>query len=264
MAADIKISIIQTDIIWESKSQNFAKYESYIIDNQLNNTLVVLPEMFATGFSMNVKTLSEDMNGETITWMKQIATKYDIALCGSFIAIENNRFYNRLAFVTSDGNIQYYDKRHLFRMGEENEHYSSGKSNLIVNYNGWKIKPLICYDLRFPVWSRNNYINGESEYDCLIYIANWPQARSHAWKSLLVARAIENQCYVIGVNRVGLDGKNLQYSGDSALINPQGTIISNIKPFNGSVESIELKYKDLSDYRASFPVGKDADNFKIE
>lgn len=212
----INVTLIQSDIIWEDRISNLKKYQEKI--NQIESTdLIILPEMFTTGFSMSPKSISENMNGETIQWMKQNAHKMNSAICGSIIIEEDSKYFNRFIWVNPDGSIHHYDKRHLFSFAGENENYTPGNEKIIIEYKGWKICPLICYDLRFPVWSRNS-----EDYDLLIYVANWPDKRKSAWKSLLTARAIENQCYVIGVNRVGIDGKNLVYSGESQIINMFG------------------------------------------
>jgi len=203
----ISVSIIQSDIIWEDRLSNLENYQNKI--NQIESTdLIVLPEMFTTGFSMNPKDISETMSGETIQWMKANASKMNSAICGSIIIEEDDKYFNRFIWVNPDGSIHHYDKKHLFSFAGEDKNYTSGNNKLIIEYKGWKICPLICYDLRFPVWSRNS-----EGYDLLIYVANWPDKRKLAWKTLLTARAIENQCYVIGVNRVGKDTKNY-YSGE--------------------------------------------------
>ena len=198
----INVTLIQSDIIWEDKVSNLKNYQNKI--SQIESTdLIVLPEMFTTGFSMNPKDISETMSGETIQWMKSNASKMNSAICGSIIIEEDDKYFNRFIWVNPDGSICQYDKKHLFSFAGEDKNYTAGNEKIIIEYKGWKICPLVCYDLRFPVWSRNS-----EDYDLLIYVANWPTKRKLAWKSLLVARAIENQCYVIGVNRVGKDENN--------------------------------------------------------
>lgn len=213
--------------------------------------------MFSTGFSMNVEVLAERMDGITVEWMKSAAVRMNSVISGSLIIREGMKFFNRLLWVTPDGNIQWYDKRHLFTMGEEHLHFSPGKERVTLEWQGWKIRPLICYDLRFPVWSRNH-----DDYDLLIYLANWPSARHHVWKNLLVSRAIENQCWCVAVNRTGSDGMNLDYLGDSAVIDPRG----NAQWLGDSqiVSSFTLSYQDLVKFREKFPVLLDRDNFLID
>ena len=216
----MKITIIQSDLVWEDKVANLARFDTHINNIQESTDIVVLPEMFSTGFSMNTAALAESMDGKTIQWMSNHAQTLDAVVTGSLIIKENGQFYNRLIWMKPDGTFEQYDKRHLFGMGSgEDKHYTAGTERLIVTYKGWKICPLICYDLRFPVWSRNTV-----DYDVLIYTANWPEPRSFHWKTLLVARAIENQSYVIGVNRVGVDALGSLHSGDSCVINPYGTV----------------------------------------
>jgi predicted amidohydrolase len=251
----INVTLIQSDIIWEDRISNLKKYQEKI--NQIESTdLIILPEMFTTGFSMSPKGISENMNGETIKWMKQNAHKMNSAICGSIIIEEDSKYFNRFIWVNPDGSIHHYDKRHLFSFAGENENYTAGSEKIIIEYKGWKICPLICYDLRFPVWSRNS-----EDYDLLIYVANWPDKRKSAWKSLLTARAIENQCYVIGVNRVGEDSKNY-YSGDSSLINPLGETLYTNSHIEEIYSNTISKY-DLNKIRTQLPFLNDKDNFKI-
>lgn len=251
----INVTLIQSDIIWEDRISNLKKYQEKI--NQIESTdLIILPEMFTTGFSMSPKSISENMNGETIQWMKQNAHKMNSAICGSTIIEEDSKYFNRFIWINPDGSIHHYDKRHLFSFAGENENYTPGNEKIIIEYKGWKICPLICYDLRFPVWSRNS-----EDYDLLIYVANWPDKRKSAWKSLLTARAIENQCYVIGVNRVGEDSKNY-YSGDSSLINALGETLYTNSHIEEIYSNTISKY-DLNKIRTQLPFLNDKDNFKI-
>ena len=251
----INVTLIQSDIIWEDRISNLKKYQEKI--NQIESTdLIILPEMFTTGFSMSPKGISENMNGETIQWMKQNAHKMNSAICGSIIIEEDSKYFNRFIWVNPDGSIHHYDKRHLFSFAGENENYTPGNEKIIIEYKGWKICPLICYDLRFPVWSRNS-----EDYDLLIYVANWPDKRKSAWKSLLTARAIENQCYVIGINRVGEDSKNY-YSGDSSLINALGETLYTNSHIEEIYSNTISKY-DLNKIRTQLPFLNDKDNFKI-
>ena len=259
--SDLRITLLQSNLFWENKTQNLQLFTQKINTIIEATDIIVLPEMFTTGFSMNPKDLSESMDGITVAWMKEQAQKKNSVVLGSFICLDNNKYYNRLLWANPDGGTYFYDKRHLFSMGEEHTYYSSGKEALLIEYKGWKIKPLICYDLRFPVWSRNK--NDENRYDLLIYIANWPERRAQAWKKLLPARAIENQCYVVGVNRVGSDGNNITHSGDSALIDFMGTVLSSTKAFEEKAETITLNKEGLLAYRKDFPVLFDADTFEI-
>lgn len=258
MVNDIKIAIIQTSLFWEDVDKNLEIFTKKISNIKNKADLVVLPEMFSTGFSMNSKKLAEEINGKTVNWLIKTSVINNISIIGSLIIKEKNNYFNKLFFVNPDGSYKTYNKRHLFRMANENNYYSQGKEDLIVHFNGWRIKPLICYDLRFPVWSRNN-----NDYDILVYIANWPERRAYAWKTLLRARAIENQSYVVGVNRIGEDQNNVIYSGDSAILNPFGDEISDIKPHENKTQIIKISYKKLFEFRESFPVNLDADSFKI-
>jgi predicted amidohydrolase len=252
----INITLIQSDIIWEDKISNLKNYQEKI-DKIESTDLIILPEMFTTGFSMNPKDISETMNGETIQWMKANASKMNSAICGSIIIEEEGKYFNRFIWVNPDGSIHQYDKKHLFSFAGENKNYTPGNKKIIIEYKGWKICPLVCYDLRFPVWSRNS-----EEYDLLIYVANWPTKRKLAWKSLLVARAIENQCYVIGVNRVGKDENNHYYSGESSLINALGETLY-INSHVEDVYSTTITKYELNKIRKILPFLNDKDNFKI-
>lgn len=260
---DLKVTIIQSELHWENVDKNLAMFSEKIDAISEPTDVIVLPEMFNTGFSMYSKELAENMNGKTVNWMKEQAKRSDAVVTGSLIIEEHNNFYNRLIWVQPDGDFYTYDKRHLFRMADENESFSAGTKRLIVNYKGWRICPLICYDLRFPVWSRNTSNKETPAYDCLIYIANWPAARKAPWSKLLEARAIENQCYVIGANRIGEDGKNIAYSGNSVIVNAKGEVISNIPENTAYSETINLKLVELNDFRADFPVSMDGDEFEI-
>jgi omega-amidase len=253
---NLRIAAIQSALYWENITANLAHFEEEIAKIETKPDIIILPEMFSTGFSMNSKTLAEPMNLTTCKWMKQMAAKTNALLLGSYIVTENNQYFNRLLWMEPSGEFATYDKRHLFRMGRENEHFSAGNNRLIRNWRGWNICPLVCYDLRFPVWSRN--LN--NEYDILIYVANWPQARAHAWSSLLVARALENQAYVVGLNRVGEDGLGLKYSGDSAIIDFNGKILAH-EAMKSKVIEAELSKSELDAFRTKFPAYLDADDF---
>ena len=250
---------MQLKTIWESPSANKDTIERLFSDNQVKTDILILPEMFTTGFSMEPEKLAEDMQGPTVDWMQEKAKDWSCILTGSIIINSQGNYMNRLLWVAPSGLVLYYDKKHLFRMGEENEHYTSGREILLTKLNEWRFRPLICYDLRFPVWSRNR-----SDYDVLIYVANWPESRREVWKSLLVARALENQAYAVGVNRIGKDGRDISYSGDSLVIDPRGQIISRTKSNIEAVETLSIPLDELQDFREKFPVHLDADEFTIQ
>lgn len=254
---NLLVSIIQADIVWQNIQENLQSFENKI--DKLDNTdIIVLPEMFNTGFTLAPEQLFETMQGETINWMRLKAKQKNAIITGTLIIKENNNFYNRFVIVYPSGEYDFYDKRHLFRMADEHKHYSQGEKKLIISYKGWKIRPLVCYDLRFPVWSRNI-----RDYDVLIYTANWPETRRFQWRTLLTARAIENQAYTVGVNRIGIDGNNVEYSGDSVILSPLGETILNTELFKEEIRTVELDYDKLLKYRQNFPASLDADKFEI-
>ena len=255
----LNITIIQTELAWEQTEKNLEHFYSRINEISGETDLVILPEMFTTGFSMQPEKLAEPTEGKTLKWMQSVAAEKNTTLTGSLIINENNNYYNRLFVVAPEGDYTIYDKRHLFRMGEENQHYTAGNKRVILNIGSWRILPLICYDLRFPVWSRN-----QNDYDLSIYIANWPEVRRHVWRTLLMARALENQVYVAGVNRIGRDGNGLTYSGDSMVVDPRGSVLTRTEPNQESVETVALSLDELNRFREKFPVGKDADEFIIK
>jgi len=259
---DLKISIVQSNIIWEDREKNL-QHLSNEFENIIKTDLIILPEMFNAGFSMNIEKCCETMDGNTIQFMKKWAGKLNCAIIGSVCIKEDDNYYNRLLFISSLGKIEYYDKKHLFRFAGEHLKFSEGDDVLIVNWRGWNLKLLVCYDLRFPIWSRNKLIDNEYEYDCLIYIANWPEKRKYHWKSLLVARAIENMSYCIGVNRVGVDGTGLNYSGNSMIISPLGELICEIDDGKEAIKSNILSASKLEDWRRKFKVADDWDDFII-
>jgi len=261
---DINITIIQADLVWENKAANLSHFEEKINNASNLGDLVVLPEMFNTAFSMKPEIFSEPIESETHNWMQVIAKKYNIILAGSYMVNDDGKYYNRFIVMNPDGNYEKYDKRHLFRMGNEHEHFTAGSDELIFEIKGWKIKALICYDLRFPVFAKNNYTEGEYDYDALIYVANWPKVRNHIWQSLLLARSIENQAYVIGVNRIGKDGNGLDHAGSSCILNSKGEYIIEPKQDIEFTQTATLKYSDLEDFRAKFTVGLDWDKFEIK
>ncbi len=253
---NLKISFIQSDLQWENKTANLKSFSEKIEKVPNDTDLIILPEMFTTGFSMNAAFLAETMEGETVNWMKNNAKQKNCAITGSFICEENGKYYNRLVWMNADGTYETYDKRHLFSMGDENNHYTPGNKRLVVTYKGWRICPMICYDLRFPVWSRNTKNN---PFDLLIYLANWPDVRMGPWNKLLCARAIENQCYVAAVNRVGNDISDTYYSGHSKVIDPKGEIICESETAKEGIYYQELNYQELESFRLKFPVLNDMD-----
>jgi predicted amidohydrolase len=257
--SSLTISTIQSDLFWEDKEANLGMFEKKIRAISEKTEIIILPEMFSTGFSMNAEKFAEKMDGRTISWMKDISKEKRAIITGSLIIEEENKFYNRLVWMMPNGNFGYYDKRHLFAYAEEDKYYTCGNKRLIASVNGWKINLQICYDLRFPVWARQQ---SDAEYDLLIYVANWPSRRSQAWKALLQARAIENQCYVIGVNRVGKDGNDILYSGDSLIIDPLGETIHDMKD-EDTVFGFTLEKQKLNEIRTKFPFLRDADDFSI-
>lgn len=265
---NLRVSLLQTSLFWEAIDQNLEMFTRKIRAIQEPTDLIVLPELFSTGFTMNNRPVAESMKGKAVSWMKQMAKEKNAVITGSLIIEEKKKIYNRLIWMTPSGKFKTYDKRHLFRYAGEQNHYSGGKKKLVVELKGWKICPLICYDLRFPAWIRNQVKSkkgsGRLEYDLLLFVANWPERRNHPWKTLLVARAMENQCYVAGVNRVGNDGNNIYHSGDTALINFKGEVISTLPAHEEKHETITISYADLVEWRKMFPAWMDADSFKIK
>lgn len=273
----LTITGIQTQLHWENKAANLDMFREKIASIKDRTELVILPEMFSTGFSMQPERLAEKMNGPTLEWMKRTAAEKRIILTGSIIIEEGGNYFNRLVWMLPNGQYGYYDKHHLFAYAGEHEKYTPGNKRLIASVKGWKINLQVCYDLRFPVWARQQVAgtNGAGfaspgnppvpapEYDLLIYVANWPERRSHAWKTLLQARAIENQAYVIGLNRTGNDGNGIYHSGDSMIIDPLGEILYETnRPED--IFTYTLPKEKLDEVRAKFPFWKDADHFLIE
>ncbi|OXA86787.1 amidohydrolase [Flavobacterium hercynium] len=254
----MKIALIQSDLQWENTLENRNNFESKInkIDSEVN--LIVLPEMFSTGFTMNAAAVAETMQGETVSWMQTLAKKNSVAITGSLIIQENNNYYNRLLFVFPDGEIQFYDKRHLFSLAGEDKHFTSGSSKVIIDYSGWKICLQVCYDLRFPVFARN-----VEQYDLLLYVANWPKVRTNAWDILLRARAVENLSYVIGVNRVGFDGNNYEHIGHSQVVDFLGDYV--LEPQEAeAVFIVELDKNAMLETRKKLDFLSDRDQFEIK
>lgn len=261
MLENLRVSLVQTALAWEDPAANLAMLEERIA--ALPDTdVVVLPEMFSTGFSMQPHLLAERMDGRAVQWMERVARQYRVILCGSCIIEEDGVFFNRLIWMLPTGDLGHYDKRHRFAFAGEHHHYAPGSKRLIASVGGWRLLLLTCYDLRFPVWSRQQVRKGVAEYDAIVYVANWPARRSHAWKSLLVARAIENQCYVIGVNRIGPDGKGIDHSGDSMLVDPLGEVLWHAADTAQS-HTGALSAAHLLSVREKFPFLSDADTFSI-
>lgn len=254
----LKIALMQSNLVWENPKQNRINFFDKINSIEEQVDLIILPEMFTTGFTMNAQSVAETMQGETIKWMQFIASKRNVAIIGSVIISKNNEFYNRLLFVHPNGNIETYDKRHTFTLAGEDKVYTAGIDKLIVTYKGWRICPLVCYDLRFPVWARN-----VENYDVLLYVANWPKPRINAWNALLKARAIENMCYSIGVNRVGLDDNNYEYPGNSVAYDVLGKEISNIAPNVEQTEIVVLNKKHIETNRRKLQFLNDRDGFNL-
>ncbi|MDO9137452.1 MAG: amidohydrolase [Lutibacter sp.] len=256
---NLKIAMLQADLVWQNAEQNRKNFSEKINQIKEQVDLIILPEMFTTGFSMQPQNIADTMHGETIAWMRKIAAEKNAAVAGSVIIFANSKFYNRFLFIHPSGEINFYDKRHLFTLAGEDKVYKSGKGKLIVNYKGWKICPLICYDLRFPVWARN-----VEDYDLLIYVANWPKIRISAWDTLLKARAIENMCYTIGVNRVGVDANNYEYSGHSAVLDSLGAQVAETKENTEETVLFTLDKNHISEIRNKLGFLNDRDSFEIE
>ena len=258
MNDQLKVTIIQSNLFWEDKLANLKGFEKKI--NKISHTdLIVLPEMFTTGFTMNPKSMAETMDGKTVNWMLDIASEHKCLLIGSVIIEEDNNYYNRLIVAFPNGNLQYYDKKHLFTLAHEHHHYAAGNKQLLIEYKGWKLFPLICYDLRFPVWARNT-----TDYDVLIYIASWPKLRIAAWDALLKARAIENMCYTIGVNRVGMDDNDYEYPGHSTVLDAYGAELLSTNENQEQTGSTILDKNNLNEVRNKLQFLNDKDSFKLK
>lgn len=255
---DLKVTLVQSMLHWENAAANRALFAGKLEGLKGGTDLVVLPEMFSTGFTMNTA-LAETMEGGTVRWMKEQAARTDAAIYGSVIISDGNKTFNRGLFVTPEGSVTHYDKRHLFRFAKETDHFSAGRDRVVVEWRDWRILLQICFDLRFPVFARN-----KGDYDAALYVANWPEARSYPWSQLLIARAIENQCYIIGVNRVGMDGKGIHYTGDSVAIDPKGQVMASCRPANDCISHATFDAAELADLRAKFPVGMETDDFDVK
>lgn len=258
MASQLSIALVQTQLIWENPEQNRINFSTKIETIPNTVDLIVLPEMFTSGFTMNAKIVAETMNGETINWLKKIASEKDTAITGSLVIQENNTYYNRCVFVHPNGKIDTYDKRHTFTLAGEHKVYNAGTKKTIIDYKGWKICPLVCYDLRFPVWARNT-----ENYDVLIYVANWPKPRINAWDALLKARAIENMSYCIGVNRIGQDDSGHDYPGHSACYDVLGKKLTDFKPNEETIKIVTLEKSPIEKYRNKLGFLNDKDSFNL-
>ena len=259
MQEELKVALIQSNLVWENPVQNRHNFEIKIEAMEQSTDIIILPEMFTTGFTMNALANAETMQGETVYWMKAMAKKFNTAITGSIIISEDDRYYNRLLFVQSDGLIYIYNKRHTFTLAGEHKVYASGQEKCIIDFKGWRLCPLICYDLRFPVWARN-----VENYDLLLYVANWPKVRVEAWSALLKARAIENMSYCIGVNRVGLDANSYEYSGHSAAYDVLGNRLDAIPANKESTEIVLLYKTHIKNYRKKLQFLEDKDEFSLK
>ncbi|MFC2115726.1 amidohydrolase [Bacteroidota bacterium] len=255
----INIALIQPDIIWEDVDANLDSYTGILKGMDSKVDVIIMPELFTTGFTMRSRDLAEPMEGKTMAWMSAMSDLLQCDLVGSIIIEEQDKFFNRLVWMQQDNSYHYYDKHHLFRMSGENEYYAQGKAPVNIQTHGVRFRPLVCYDLRFPVWSRNR-----QDYDVLLYIANWPAVRGDVWRTLLKARAIENQAYTIGVNRVGKDGMGIEYIGDTMAFDAKGNEIIHLESGKPGMQTISLSLEDLIAFRNKFPVWKDADPFALE
>jgi omega-amidase len=261
---DLRITLIQSDISWEDPAKNIEHFGTLIDEISTPTDLIVLPEMFNTGFSINPQKCAETTDGPAIGFLREKSFRRNSMIIGSILTEERGLYFNRLICMRPEGTFNQYDKRHLFRLSEEYLTMKSGRSKTIVNRKGWNILPLVCYDLRFPVWSKNTWKDCIYEYDILLYVANWPKSRSSIWKSLLIARAIENQCYVIGVNRIGKDGHGTSHSGDSMVIDPRGEILASPEADQPAVVTKTISMKQLRDFREKYPFAPDWDHFAIQ
>ncbi|MEO8445701.1 MAG: amidohydrolase [Gammaproteobacteria bacterium] len=254
---DLSVTLLQSGLAWHDPATNRAHFEGMIGTLTEPTDIIVLPEMFSTGFTMDVQGQAETLSGPTVRWLAEMARRSGAVVCGSLVIEDGGRYYNRCLWAAPDGSQQHYDKRHLFRMAREHEHYAAGETRLVVDLKGWRICPLVCYDLRFPVWSR-----GANAFDLLLYVANWPAARRSAWQLLRPARAVENQCYVAGVNRLGSDGQGVDYAGDSGVHDYLGNPLADLGGTPGA-HTAQLDGAGLVRYREKFPAWQDADGFRL-
>ncbi len=261
---DLKVLLVQTDIIWEDIQKNLSMLDQKFIQIDNHSDLILLPEMFSTGFTMNAEKFAEPEDGFAVSWMKQKAKELNSIIAGSILTEENGKYFNRMFWVKPDGSYECYNKRHLFSMANEQQRISQGKTKKITSLNGWNFNLQICYDLRFPVWSKNTFIENKLEYDVLVYVANWPEVRSNAYKALLIARAIENQAYVIWVNRVGFDDNRIYHSGDSMVVDPSGKVVAQAAAGKEEIVQAALSAQSLDEFRNKFRFGQDWDKFTIQ
>lgn len=257
MKDKLDVTLVQCPLVWEDHEANRQQLGTLLSKHHTKSSLIVLPEMFTTGFSMKPQPIAEKMDGKSIAWMKEMSIQHNAILTGSLIIEDNEKYYNRLVWMLPNGIMGLYDKRHLFSYAKEDVHFESGAKRLISQVNGWRVCTLICYDLRFPVWSRQQQAG---EYDILIYVANWPTKRSLAWNTLLKARAIENQCYVIGVNRTGIDGNEIEYDGNSQVISPLGEVLFQTQKLI-DLHTHTFYKTEIESVRTQFPFLADKDNF---
>jgi len=261
---NLRLGIIQTNILWEKAQENRILLEKKIITLVKKDvSLIILPEMFTTGFSMNTSKIAETMQGETIKWMMDLSQKHQVSILGSLCIKEKNTFYNRLIITEKNKSIYSYDKKHLFSFGGEDKSFSAGKTQTVFSHEKWNIKTAICYDLRFPVWLKNKYSENKYEYDLLLVVANWPAARTYQWEQLLIARAIENQSFVVGVNRIGTDINGTKHNGNSLVISPVGEVIHRSQPNKEENSVVEITKEKLLHYRNKMNCGKDWDTFEF-
>lgn len=261
---DLKILYIQSRLAWEDAETNRKHFEEIIQKEAHHHDLIVLPETFTTGFPVDPVPFAETEDGESVLWMREMAAQTDAVVTGSLLLKNEGIYTNSLIWTRPDGTFERYDKRHVFRMGGEHEKIHPGDKMLLVELKGWKIRPMICYDLRFPVWTKNHYKNDAFEYDLALFVANWPAVRAYPWDQLLIARAIENEAYVLGVNRIGKDGLGNDYNGHSKVVDAKGRVISEA-PANGEVAvSVKISYDALQKFRAKFNVGQDWDSFSVQ
>lgn len=257
-ASTLRFTLVQTDLVWQNPTQNRANLSQLLEPLSQQTDVIILPEMFTTGFTMQAETHAEVFAGETLAWLQAQAARLQAALVGSVAMLADGHYVNRLLWVAPNGEVQFYDKRHLFRMGDEVNHYTAGQERKIFHYRGWRILPQVCYDLRFPVFMRNRH-----DYDLAVIVANWPAARRKPWRTLLQARAIENQSYVIGVNRIGVDGMNLPYSGDSLAVDFKGELLVDEPVNEPFVKTVSLDLTALQTFKQQFPAWMDADEFQL-
>jgi predicted amidohydrolase len=256
--SELRVTLVQTSLFWEDKQANLQHFEKLLAGITDPTDVVVLPEMFTTGFSMDTS-LAETMDGPCVNWMRHQSKQLGAAVGGSLMVAENGLFYNRFVWMNPDGMSSFYNKRHLFRLGNESDHFTAGTEPCVVTYKDWNLQLLVCYDLRFPVWMRRTPNN---EYDAIVIAANWPEPRVAHWRTLLQARAIENQCYVVAVNRVGLDGKGMNHTGSSGLISPKGEWVNDLAD-GPQVVTVVLHKQEVTDWRSAFPTANDADSFTL-